>query len=250
MSLTVTKSSLIMIDELRRQRRSLIDCQIVRDSILPRGLADPYLIQFGNQPIGYAGVWNKHFPGRIMEFFVVENAESAASPAFDKLVLLTGASDYEAQSNLAQMTAILSEKCTAIQDKNLLFGEPSESSDATNGPADGVPHHVFRHRRPGDRGPEGDWVLEIDQNVIGAGGILKHYNPPFGDLFMEIIPGYRKQGLGSELVRRLIIEAVSASIRPTARCDADNNASRRTLERGGLVCCGRLQVGRITRPVS
>ena len=248
MSLRVAKSSLIVIDELRRQRRDSIHCQIIRDSILPRGLGDSYLIKIENEDVGYAGVWTRHFPGRVMEFYVSEHVESAASDAFDMLVSVSGAHEAEAQTNIPLMANLLEEKCTDIKDENLLFGEPPEGSDDTSSsgsPGGHDPAFVFRRRRPGDTGPDGAWVVELDHKIVAAGGLLRHYNAPFGDIFMEVIPDYRLRGIGSSLIRKLRQHATEHGIRPAARCDIDNDASRKTLERGGMICCGRLQAGKI-----
>jgi hypothetical protein len=169
----------------------------VRDSILARGLADPFLISEGSATPGYAGVWTQHLPGRMMEFFVLEEHRGRASECFAAALDSTGASTVEAQTpHLLLPYRLLLERVSTPVVENLLFGEgsavPSTRRDL-----------VFRRRSQGDAGPEGDWVVECDGRVVGAGGLLHHYNPPYSDLFMEVIPETRGRGVGTFLVQEL-----------------------------------------------
>ena len=93
---------------------------------------------------------------------------------------------------------------------------------------------TLRTRLPEDDGPEGPWVVERRGRVVGAGGILHHYNPPWSDLYMEVATGSRRQGVGSFLVQELRRVCASSGRRAAARCDPGNEASRHTLIRGGL----------------
>lgn len=99
---------------------------------------------------------------------------------------------------------------------------------------------VFRRRRDGDGGPDGDWVVELNGEVVAAGGVMTHYNPPHGDLYMEVAASHRRQGLGSFIVQELRRLCRASGFVPAARCDPANLASWRSLERGGMVECGRL----------
>ncbi len=49
--------------------------------------------------------------------------------------------------------------------------------------------------------PEPDWLLEIGGEVVGRGGILYHYHPPYGDIHMEVVEDYRRHGFGTSLHR-------------------------------------------------
>ena len=251
--LAVAKSTLIMIDEPRRLRRESIDCQIVRDSILPRGLATPYLIRYKHKVVGYAGVWSRYNPGRVMEFYLLPEAQDLANDAFQALVEVSGAHEMEAQTNIPLMDEMLTRHCQEITDENILFSSgalvseprvpgshdhPIKSDSKTH-------HYVFRHRRRGDSGPDGTWVIEMNHMIVAAGNILRHYNPPFGDIFMEVLPEHRRIGIGSFLVKNLSREASRAGLKACARCEADNIASKRTLESGGMIYSGKLRVGKI-----
>lgn len=41
------------VEPLRGRHREVAGCQIVRDSILPRGLAEPYAIESGGETVGF-----------------------------------------------------------------------------------------------------------------------------------------------------------------------------------------------------
>ena len=88
-----------------------------------------------------------------------------------------------------------------------------------------------------------DWVLEDDGVVIGKGGIAYHYNRPYGDIYMEVMPDYRRQGIGAYLVQELKRVCYLQNSIPGARCSITNVASRRTLQRAGFVPCGHILVG-------
>ena len=81
----------------------------------------------------------------------------------------------------------------------------------------------------------GEWVLEADGSVVAKGGILFHYNRPYGDIYMEVEEPFRRRGLGSYLVQELKRECYQLGAVPCARCNPDNIASRRTLLRSGFV---------------
>ena len=71
--------------------------------------------------------------------------------------------------------------------------------------------------------------------IVATGGILTHYNPPYGDLYMEVDPAHRRQGLGSFLIQELKRTAYATGRVPAARCNVANTASRATLQRPA--CC-------------
>ena len=232
----VQKTEFEEIALLRALYRHEANCQIVRDSILGRGLADPYLILIDGRVAGYAGVWNEHFKDRVMEFHALPQGRADTIPMFRELLAVSGATHIEAQTNMPIMNSLLYDFATNISVENILF----EDGPATYLSSPGA---VFGARETDEEGPEGDWVVEMNGEVVAAGGVLYHYNPPYGDVYMEVIPGARRQGIGSYLVQELRRVCCEAGKRPAARCDPDNEASPRTLQRGGLLPCGRLLAG-------
>ena len=172
-----------------------------------------------------------------MEFHTLPQHRADALPMFREVLTVSGATHIEAQTNMPLMVNMLYDCATDISDENILF----EDGSTTNLSCPGA---VFRQRQAGEDGPEGDWVVEMNGAVVAAGGVLYHYNPPYGDIYMEVIPGARRQGIGSYLVQELRRVCCEAGKRPAARCDPDNEASPRTLQRGGLLACGRLLAGK------
>ena len=221
-----------MREGYRREAR----CQIVHDSILPRGLATPYLLTCGARVAGYGGVWNRYHHGRLMEFYAAPGWREQSVALYHALIRAGGVTRLEAQSNMPAMDELLTRFAVDITTEKLLFEDGPRTSLRGAG-------LEFRERREGDAGPDGEWVVEYGGEVVGAGGVLTHYNPPYGDLYMEVVEDKRRRGIGSYLVQELRRMARSKGVVPAARCDPDNTASRRTLLRGGLVECGRLRVG-------
>jgi GNAT superfamily N-acetyltransferase len=70
-----------------------------------------------------------------------------------------------------------------------------------------------------------------------------HYNPPYGDVRMEVAPAERRRGFGSFLVQELKRTCRATGRIPAARCPASNVASRKALEKAGLLPCARVLRG-------
>ncbi|MCI0828454.1 MAG: GNAT family N-acetyltransferase [Chloroflexi bacterium] len=238
MDIQVRKTEFEEIAPLRALYRHEAHCQIIRDSILGRGLADPYLILVDARVAGCAGVWNEHFKDRVMEFHALPQRRADILPMFRELLAVSGATHVEAQTNMPLMNNLLYDFATNISVENILF----EDGPVTNLSCPGT---VFRPRDADEGGPEGDWVVNVNEKLVAAGGVMDHYNPPYGDIYMKVIPGARRQGIGSYLVQELRRVCYEKGRKPAARCDPDNDASRRTLQRGGLLPSGRLLAGEV-----
>ena len=234
----VRSASYADIAPLRELLREEAGCQIVRDSILRRGLADPYAIEVNQRCVAYAGVWNLHYPGRVMEYYAPEAVRNQALDMLQEVFRASGATQMEAQTNMPHMAVLLRACTTDITEEKLLFEDGTSSALS-------CPGGVFRRRRAGDGGPDGEWVMELDGQVVAAGGVLDHYNPPYWDVYMEVSVRARRQGIGSYLVQELRRVCHDEGKKPAARCDPANVASAATLERGGLRPCGKLLVGKV-----
>ncbi len=224
------------IADLRELYRSEAGCQIVHDSILGRGLADPYVLEVDGEITGYAGVWNKHFPGRIMEIFTIPEYREVRPELVRALGEESGAKELEVQTNILDGRSLIERCASTVWVEKLLFGEGDEPNLERRS-------LLFRRRQGTDTGPEGPWIVEEKGELLGAGGLLTHYNPPYADLYMEVVNSARRRGVGSYLVQELRHVCAEQGLRPAARCDPKNHASRRTLERGGLELCGEILAG-------
>jgi GNAT superfamily N-acetyltransferase len=89
----------------------------------------------------------------------------------------------------------------------------------------------------------GEWHLELEGNLAGKGGILFHYNRPYGDIYMEISEPQRRRGLGAFLVQELKRACRELGAVPCARCSPANVASRKTLQRAGFVPFAHILIG-------
>ena len=87
------------------------------------------------------------------------------------------------------------------------------------------------------------WVTTLNGEIAGAGGVLYHYNRPYGDVYMKIAEPFRRIGLGAYLVQELKAAGRRGGSVPAARCGVENLPSRKTLQRAGFVPCGALIVG-------
>lgn len=221
------------IAPFRRLFTAEAGCQVVRDSILRRGLADGWLIEQDSVAVGYGGVWNAHFPGRLMEFWVEPAHRADSHDLYRSLLRDSLATSVEAQTNIPGMRDPLYSLGSVVLEENLLF-EDGGATDLR------LPGARLRERCDTDAGPEGDFVVELEDRVVAAGGFLRHYNAPFVDLYMAVAGDSRGRGVGSWLVQELRKVVREQGLVPAARCDHGNEASRRTLERGGLRECGRI----------
>jgi hypothetical protein len=247
MNIEVRAAQYSDVEELRGLFRQEANCQIIHDSFLRRGLAAPYLILADGRAGGYGAVSNRYDNGRLMEFYTLPHLRASALAMFRKLLAVSQATHIEAQTNISWMLLMLYDCARNITAENVLFHDASITAlPAPNG-------CIFRHITPEEaesgfpHNPEpGEWVIEAnDGTVVATGGFLCHYNPPYGDIYMEVAEPARRQGFGSYLVQELKRECYAAGKRPAARCNPANTASRRTLEKAGLLSCGRLLVGEV-----
>lgn len=261
MHIQVSRDEYRAVESMRGLYRQEANCQIIHDSALGRGIADPYLILVDGRVGGYGGVWNKYSPDRVMEFYTLPHLRAAALPMFRELLAVSGAREIEAQTNMPSMLLMLLDCGTNLFSENILFADAfttqlpnpggrfrlSTPADVPPPEPESEPSSAPRPPRP----PEGDWVIEADDDsnapggIVAAGGFLCHYNPPYGDIYMGVAESARRRGFGSYIVQELKRVCYEAGKRPAARCNPTNAGSRRTLQRAGFLPCGRLLVGAV-----
>jgi GNAT superfamily N-acetyltransferase len=245
MQIDIQRAAYLEVEAMRELYRHEARCQIIRDSHLRRGLADPYLIRVNGRLCGYGGISNKA-PHRLIEFYVQPAMRRFASPLLRELLAASGATAMAAQTNMPLMLMLLYECAQDITREAILF-EDAEMTHHT------CTQGVFRQATLADSAtifphhhePVGDWVIDTAEGIVATGGFLTHYNPPYGDIFMEVRESARQRGFGRYLVQELKRVCYEAGKKPAARCDPTNMASRRTLESAGLLPCGYLLTGRI-----
>ena len=98
-----------------------------------------------------------------------------------------------------------------------------------------------------DLDADAGWMIECDGLPVAAGDTLYHYNPPYGDIYMAVYEPYRRRGFGSYLVQELKRLAYEKGKKPAARCNVSNAASRRTLQKAGMLPCGQILLGDVVK---
>src|SRR5262249_38286551 len=161
------------------------------------------------------------------------------------LIVTSGARTIESQTNDAFLSPLLYEFATDLASHTILFCDGATTNRAALGilrrVTEGERETVFPHHHE----PVGDWGIESDGRLVATGGLFFHYNPPYGDLYMEVSAPYRLKGFGSYLVQELKRICREGGHIPAARCATSNTASRRTLERAGMLQCARIVRGTI-----
>jgi GNAT superfamily N-acetyltransferase len=248
MNVEVSRVQVNDVTPLRELYRQEMNCQIVHDAFLRRGFSDPYVICVGGRIAGYGLVANQHCPDTVNEFYTLPAYRAAALPLFRQLLDVSQATRIRAQTNDRLMLLMLYDCAAEITSDTILFedaiaphltcpaGTLREVTEADR-------ERLFEHRQE----PAGDWMIESEGAAVATGGALFHYNPPYGDLFMEVDEPYRRRGFGSFLVQELKRICYEMGKIPAARCNAANVASRKTLEKAGLLPCGRVLLGEVVK---
>ena len=232
---------------MREEYRREMNCQIVHDSWHSRGFTNSFLLRAHDQVAGYGSVGGVHEAKEIVkEFFILPPFRADALPLFRQLVAVSGARRVEAQSNDSLLSLMLYDCATEISSDTILFADGATTSLSSPGVR-------FRALTETDRAgvfphtgePVGEWGLESEHELVATGGLLFHYNPPYGDIYMEVASAWRRRGLGSYLVQELKRLCYDMGRVPAARCNHDNAGSRGALQRAGMFPCARVVRGRL-----
>ena len=237
---------------LRTRFRAEMACQIVHDSIPDRpGWTVDYLLESDSLPAGFgtmavAGPW-KDRP-TILEFYVLPEHQQAAFGLFEVFLTASGARLLEVQTSNSLLTIMLHLHGQEVASEKIVFADGVTTSHPANGAslvASTPEAEVLAalERRQGG----GEWQLRLGDEVLGSGGILFHYNRPYGDIYMDIAEPYRRRGWGTLLVQELKRICYGLGAVPCARCNTENTASRRTLVRAGFLPCAHILNARIAR---
>lgn len=233
MECKVNPVAVVEIAPWRELYRKEMNCQIVHDSLHGReGWTQSYLIEVDGETAGYGaiaigGPWAG--TRTIFEFYMAEKQRSLFFEAFQALMAASGADAIETQTNDVILTAMLHTWAQNAVSEKIIFEDKLTTAYR-------VPGAVLRKREP-----EGDWMLlEIGGEVVATGGILYHYNRPYGDIWMEVAEPFRMQGYGTYVVQELKRICYESGSVPCARCNTDNVASRKTLQKAGFVPCAHL----------
>lgn len=225
----VRRCDLSEIADLRDIYRAEMNCQILHDSIHRRpGWSLEYLLQDDAMPFGYgsvaiAGPW-KDQP-TIYEFYVTSDYHTRIFEAFEAFLAASESGAIETQSNDPILTPLLYTYARNVHSEAILF-------------EDAVTTHLSPAGAEYRECNEDEGEVLFEGQPAGKGGILWHYNRPYGDLWMEIAEPFRRKGLGAYIVQELKARCRTRGGIPAARCNIRNEASRRTLQKAGFTPCG------------
>ncbi len=233
---------------LRARQRLELNCQIVHDSLYRReGWTRSYRLETDGVTLGFgsvavAGPWQDK--PTVFEFYLLPEHRARAFESFEVFLAASGAHFFEVQSNDLLLTALTLTHAHDIESEKIVFQDQA----LTSLPAKGAslrrvtPEEEIRasiERRQGG----GEWVLELEGATVASGGILFHYNRPYGDIYMDVAEPFRRRGWGAFLVQELKRACYELGAIPAARCNLKNVASRRTLQRAGFVPYAHILIG-------
>jgi GNAT superfamily N-acetyltransferase len=229
--------------------RHEMNCQVIHDSIHDRGgWSREYLLTDGGAAVGYgsvavAGPW-KDKP-TAYEFYVVPSARGRVFELFEALLAAGGAVAIETQSNDGLLAVMIHTYARDVATESILFHDRLTTHLPPPGGA------VFRAATRADRKqiPEdergSDYVLDAGGTIVASGGLLWHYNRPYGDLYMHVAEPFRRRGFGAYVVQEIKRACYERGSVPGARCNPDNTGSRKTLQKAGFVPCGHILTGSV-----
>ena len=122
-----------------------------------------------------------------------------------------------AQTNDVLLTLLLYDCATEIASDTILFHDALTTHldipEVTFRPVtEADKERIFEHKAE----PVGDWLIERDGVIVATGGITTHYNPPYGDLYMEVDERFRRRGYGSYLIQELKRASYETGLVPAA----------------------------------
>ncbi len=246
MKLKACKTELKRIQPLRSLFLQETNFQIRYHACHERGWTDSYLLTMDDMEIGYGAIKGQEIADRdtVFEFYTIPPFRKISHLVFRELLATARASYIECQSNDVLMSAMLFEFSQNINAEVVLFEDYAVTQH-------GIAGVVFRPREENDIifehkvEPVGEYVLELEGEVVATGGFMLHYNMPFADLYMEVIESQRERGLGSFIIQELKKECYLAGRVPAARCSIQNKASRSTLIKAGLKVAGFMLKGEV-----
>ena len=249
----VTPTSPHVVLPLRVRYRQEMNCQIVHDSIHSRaGWTTTYALQLDDMMAGFASVAiGGPWTGKptIFEFYVLPAHRARAFHLFEALLNASGARLMEIQSNDALLAVMLHTYARDISSESIVFHDGITTTLPSNGAilqqlvSDENTRAAIAQRQGGT-----EWQLQVDGKPVAKGGILFHYNAPYGDIYMEVAEPFRRRGLGAYLVQELKRVAYELGSVPCARCGPDNEPSRKTLQKAGFVPYAHILNGSIPAP--
>ena len=250
MKISVDPASPSELLSWRERFRAETKGQIVHDSLHRRdGWTVSYLFSVDGQPVGYgstavAGPWTGQ--PTILELYIQPEQRFRAFALFEAFLAGCGARHFEVQANDELLTVMLHAYGQDIVSEKIVFEDKLATALPGKGALLGRISTEANDRRCVEQRQGGsEWRLDFEGATVATGGINFHYNQPYGDIYMEVMEGYRRQGWGAYMVQELKRVTYQLGQIPCARCNTSNIASRRTTQKAGFVPCGHILLGSI-----
>src|SRR5262249_6851125 len=148
-------------------------------------------------PVGYGSVavggpWTG--TPAAYEFYVVPHRRLHLFDLFRVFLDTSRPIDILAQSNDVLATTMLHAFAGPVTSEAVLFEDAASPSHRPPGATFRAP---TPQEAPDVSGEQLRWrgVVEVDGQIAASGGILFHYNRPYGDIFMETNEPFRRRGL-------------------------------------------------------
>jgi GNAT superfamily N-acetyltransferase len=229
MPISVNICDLDKVTSLRGQYCEELHCQIIHHSIHERpGWSVEYALEIDGFAVGYGSVaiggpWTT--APSLYEFYVTKSSRQHVFDLFAALRAECKVSKIETQTNDPFLSVMLHTFAENVRAESILFEDQFETLLQPKGAG-------FRPREDGDiellKALELDdtagWVVTLNGRITGAGGILYHYNRPYGDIYMKIAESFQRKGLGTYLVQELKRACRADEGVPAARCNVGNLA--------------------------
>jgi GNAT superfamily N-acetyltransferase len=259
MPITTAPTTFEEIAPWRDLYRQEMNCQIIHDSLHMReGWTREYLLRVEDVAAGYgtnsiagygsvaiAGPWEDQ--PAIYEFYILPQYRHRLFDLFAALVAATGVTAVETQTNDVILASLLHALAPSVTCESILFHDHNTTALAALGAEVRLANVADAAAvTAAELDVDAKWVLTQDGVIAGTGGILFHYNRPYGDIYMAIAEPFRRRGLGAFLVQQLKAICYQQGSVPAARCRATNLASRKTLQKAGFVPCGNLICGTVS----
>lgn len=250
--LEISPANLADIIELREEYVRQMNCQIVHDSIHRRsGWTREYALRLSGQAVGYgsiavAGPW--HDKPTAYEFYLRPEYQLNLLSWMRAFLERSQCTHIEVQSNDRLASLLLATFADSIQSEAILFQDLHTTHL-------NVERAVFREptidEEPELDSTERSWraVVEFENRIVASGGVLFHYNPPYGDIYMEVNSEFRRRGFGAYIVQELKALCHRQGKLPVCRCNVTNLASQYTLQRAGFVPCGNIMLGKLIKAI-
>jgi GNAT superfamily N-acetyltransferase len=248
MVITAQRCELESILPLRDMYRLEMSCQIIHDSIHSRpGWTHEYSLKIDGALVGYgsvavAGPWTQ--TPALYEFFVAAPYRLKLFELFRALRTVCGATRMEIQSNDVLTSTMFHTYARNVEADSVLFQDDTTTNFVPRGATFRTATEVDGLDISSGQLP---WhgVVELEGSVAATGGILFHYNRPYGDIYMEVREEFRRRGLGTFIVQELKRVCYEGGFKPGARCHPTNVPSQSTLQRAGFVPYGHILVGNL-----